>query len=254
MGTLWKSTAPAIMLIALAVAGAPARAQDAGNDYSPQPDVDNGFGPPPGNSGYGNAPGAECNPANYGPAQAMPPECQPQAYCDQYGCPDDFYDMPIWYGPVFYDNVWFTGPVYYRSFHGRRQYWIQGSWHYDAWHGPHPSWWHAARYHVGPAVGRNNIQNHGVGNASAGVRVWRGTQSSTYYDSGSGSYFRRGVSDRAAAPPAAIAHGVSHFNAANVRASFAAQHQAQPIAPRRYYGGGRGFRGARGDSSHGHGR
>ena len=149
MSTSWKSAA--IALIALVLAAPPVRAQDSANPYGAPFSADNGYGPPPGyGSDYSNAP--QCNPANYGPDQVMPPACMPQAYCDQYGCPDDFYDMPIWYGPVFYDNVWVTGPVYYRVWHGLRQYWIHGGWHYDAWIGPRPSWWNAALYHTGPAL------------------------------------------------------------------------------------------------------
>lgn len=151
----------------------------------------------------------------------MPPACLAQAYCDQYGCPDDFYDMPIWYGPVFYNNVWLAGPAYYRDWHGRRQYWILGGWRYDSWRGPHPSWWNASHYHTGPAVGRNYHRHHGDGTA-ASVRVWRGTQASTYYDGGGGQYFRSGSASHEAAA-AAIMRPV---RSVSVQAQQAPRHSA----------------------------
>lgn len=250
MGTLWKSAAVAIALSA-SVATAPASAQDAGNGYGPPPYAANSYGPPPGyGEGYANAPDDVCNPANYGPDQTMPPACQPQAYCDQYGCPDDFYDMPIWYGPVFYDNVWFGGPVYYRDWHGRRQYWIHGGWRYDAWQGPRPLWWNAGHYHTGPALGRNFRRNHGAGSATTSVRVWRGTQASTYYDGRGGRYYGPGFADRETVPQATPARGAGQFSSANQRAigggTFQAQHALQQRAPQRHYSGGQSFRGRSG--------
>ncbi len=229
--TRWKSVAAALALSALAVTTAPSSAQDAGNGYGAPPYADNG---PP------NAPNAECNPANYNPGQAMPTECLTQAYCDQYGCPDDFYDMPIWYGPVFYDNVWFGGPVYYRDWHGRRQYWIHGGWRYDAWQGPRPSWWNAGHYHTGAALGRNFHQNHGAGSATTSVRVWRGTEASTYHDSG-GRYYRSGFAGRETVPLANVARGAGQLNTANLRAigggSVQTQHGLEQRAPQYHYSG-----------------
>jgi hypothetical protein len=95
----------------------------------------------------------------------MPPECYSNeyasGYCDAYGCPDDYYDLPIWYGPVFYGDAWYNGPVYYRDGFGGRQYWIHGGWHSDQWRGPRPSWWTASRYHTGSALGRSWYRSHG---------------------------------------------------------------------------------------------
>jgi hypothetical protein len=46
-------------------------------------------------------------------------------YCDQWGCPDTFWNYPIYYCPVYYRGRWYQGPVYYRNY---RAYtvWIHG--------------------------------------------------------------------------------------------------------------------------------
>ena len=37
-------------------------------------------------------------------------------YCDPvYGCPDDFYDLPLYYGQVYWGDNWYPGPFYYRD-------------------------------------------------------------------------------------------------------------------------------------------
>lgn len=82
-------------------------------------------------------------------------------YCDAFGCPNDYWDLPIYYGPVYFGGSWYDGPVYYRDRHGRRQYWIHGGWHDDEWRGPRPRWWHEGRY--GPALGRQFYRSHGFG-------------------------------------------------------------------------------------------
>jgi hypothetical protein len=163
-----------------------------------------------------------------------------QAYCDQYGCPDDFYDMPIWYGPVFYEGVWFAGPVYYRVTHGQRQYWIHGGWHFDTWRGPHPSWWNAGHYRTGPALGRANYRNHGAGTTATSVRVWRGTQASTYSEGGNGRYYHGGFGGREIAPQANMVQGVSRSNSGNLHAIGGGSLQPHRV-PQYYYGVGRNF-------------
>jgi hypothetical protein len=80
-------------------------------------------------------------------------------YCDQWGCPDDFWDMPLYYGPVFWGGEWYDGPVYYRDWYGRRQFWLHGAWRFDEWRGPHPNWWREGRF--GPALGENFYRNNG---------------------------------------------------------------------------------------------
>ena len=197
MRTSFK-TALAALAFAGAFAAAPASAQSYGpqgpqqsyppENYGPQNDPQN-YGPPQsygpqgnyGPQGYG--PQDNCGPQNYGPDGSYGPPANygpdcgygPDAsyarqggigfsyesggYCDQWGCPDDYWDMPVYYGPVFFGDEWFNGPVYFRDWYGRRQFWIHGGWHFDEWRGPRPSWWHAGR--VGPALGLNFYQSHG---------------------------------------------------------------------------------------------
>src|SRR4051812_5489436 len=82
-------------------------------------------------------------------------------YCDEWGCPDDFWDLPVYYGPVYWGGYWYDGPLYYRDWYGRRQFWIRGAWHFDEWRGAHPSWWRSGR--IGPALGMTYYQSHGFG-------------------------------------------------------------------------------------------
>ena len=79
-------------------------------------------------------------------------------YCDRWGCPDSFWDMPVYYGSVFVDGQWYDGPAYFRDWHGIREYWIHGGWHRDEWRGPHPSWWREGRY--GPSLGMDYYRQH----------------------------------------------------------------------------------------------
>ena len=59
-------------------------------------------------------------PAYYGPAYA----CDP--YYDSY----DPYGCGAYYsGPVFIDGVWFNGPLRWRFWGGRREFWTHGGWH-----------------------------------------------------------------------------------------------------------------------------
>jgi hypothetical protein len=81
-------------------------------------------------------------------------------YCDNFGCPDGYWDQPVWYGPVYYGGGWYQGPVYYRDIGGEHWYWIHGGWHRDEWRGPRPGWWRAD-YRFGPALGFDWYQGHG---------------------------------------------------------------------------------------------
>jgi hypothetical protein len=72
-------------------------------------------------------------------------------YCDSWGCPDAFWNYPIYYCPVFYGGGWYRGPVYYRYSGGRYSYWIHGAWRRDYWSGPRPDWACVDRY--GPPLG-----------------------------------------------------------------------------------------------------
>lgn len=79
-------------------------------------------------------------------------------YCDQWGCPDNFWDMPVYYGAVFFAGQWYDGPVYYRDWRGEREYWIHGQWRRDEWRGPRPGWWRAGRF--GPPLGMDYYRTH----------------------------------------------------------------------------------------------
>jgi hypothetical protein len=73
-------------------------------------------------------------------------------YCDDYGCPDAFWDMPVYYCPVFYHGDWFRGPMYYRQTPRGPQFWVRGGWRYDQWRdGPRPHW--ACTDRFGPSLG-----------------------------------------------------------------------------------------------------
>lgn len=78
-------------------------------------------------------------------------------YCDSYGCPDDYWDRPVYYGSVYYGGAWVNGPFYYRDYGGRRQFWLRGGWRDDGWRGTRPSQYRNFRY--GPALGRDFYRN-----------------------------------------------------------------------------------------------
>jgi len=59
-------------------------------------------------------------------------------YCDSWGCPDYFWNYPIYYCPVYYEGRWYRGPVYYRPYRGGYLYWIHGGWRRDYWRARRP--------------------------------------------------------------------------------------------------------------------
>jgi hypothetical protein len=64
----------------------------------------------------------------YGPPYPYYRYCDPRSYWyDPYRC--DYYDDDYYYGPVFIDGVWINGPVRWRSFGGRREFFWHGGWH-----------------------------------------------------------------------------------------------------------------------------
>ncbi len=104
----------------------------------------------------------------YGPQQ-YGPDPYDQAYagddgsCDPYyGCPDDYYDLPVYDGEVYWDGGWYNGPFFYRDYGGHRQFWVHGGWHYGESRGGH----------FGPALGRDQFRSHGL--AARGGFVNRG--------------------------------------------------------------------------------
>lgn len=91
-------------------------------------------------------------------------------FCDDWGCPRSYWDYPVYYGPVYFHDVWYRGPVYYRVIDGDDWYWVHGGWHRDQWHGPRPAWW--GRYRHGPALGYSFYTSHGFRHDHD--RYWRG--------------------------------------------------------------------------------
>lgn len=92
-------------------------------------------------------------------------------YCDDRGCPDAFWDMPVYYCPVFYHGDWYRGPVYYRHTPDGNQYWIRGQWRFDAWRGPRPAW--ACNDRFGPALGFDYYEKHGFHMRDEWRERWR---------------------------------------------------------------------------------
>jgi len=80
-------------------------------------------------------------------------------YCDQYGCPDDYWDYPVSYCPVYYKGDWYQGPVYYETRGGENWFWVRGAWHRESNFGRRPSWACQDRY--GPPLGLDFYISHG---------------------------------------------------------------------------------------------
>jgi hypothetical protein len=74
----------------------------------------------------------------YGPSDGIGYSYESGGYCDSAGCPDDFWDYPIAYCPVYFDGEWYRGPFYYRYWQGDYYYWIRGDWRLDEWNGDRP--------------------------------------------------------------------------------------------------------------------
>ncbi|HXJ03412.1 MAG TPA: hypothetical protein VNH44_19485 [Micropepsaceae bacterium] len=124
-------------------------------------------------------------------------------YADPYAC--DYYDPPwgyppdycayqIWQQPIYVGGLWYSGPIYYRSYGGERLFWLNGRWRHDEWRGPRPGridWdrnmrWNGPVHRGGDFAGRgrnggsnfagrnwNGGGTRGFGNNYAG-RNWNG--------------------------------------------------------------------------------
>ena len=227
-------------LSALATA---ASAQPYGQDYGddgyygdqgPSPYAQQPYGPPPGYGpqGYG---------APYDDAYADPYAGyygSDYGYCDPYyGCPSDFYDLPLYYGSVFYDGAWLNGPFYWRDYGGQRQFWTHGGWHDGNYRG--------GRF--GPALGRSFYAQHNAAGRSFGRAGNFGGQNfarQSYGRSFSGNAWnnRFGTAtpggnawnNRGGATPGGNAWNNRGFAG---RSSFQAQPQAQSFQGRGNWGG-----------------
>lgn len=105
-------------------------------------------------------------------------------YCDSYGCPDNYWDQPVYYGSIYYGGSWLNGPFYYRDYNGGRQYWARGGWRYDGWRGDRPSQYRNYRY--GPALGRDWNRNDGDGRPGFQGRGGRGPDNDNRPGAGQG--------------------------------------------------------------------
>ncbi|HEY0281450.1 MAG TPA: hypothetical protein VGC27_02375 [Rhizomicrobium sp.] len=92
-------------------------------------------------------------------------------YCDSWGCPDDFWDYPIYYCPVYFRGSWYNGPLYFRQYGGEYWYWIQGNWRRDQWRSMRPNWACLDRY--GPPLGFEYYENNGFRIRSEWRDRWR---------------------------------------------------------------------------------
>ncbi len=80
-------------------------------------------------------------------------------YCDRWGCPDEFWDYPVSYCPVYFDGEWYRGPMYYRYSRSHYYFWIHGGWHSDGWDEGRPDW--ACSNEFGPALSYDWYDSHG---------------------------------------------------------------------------------------------
>jgi hypothetical protein len=94
-----------------------------------------------------------------GPAGGIGFSYESGGYCDRWGCPDDFWDYPVSYCPVYFDGDWYRGPMYYRNWGGRYYFWIHGGWHSDDWDVSRPDW--ACSDEFGPALSYEWYDSHG---------------------------------------------------------------------------------------------
>jgi len=91
-------------------------------------------------------------------------------YCDDYGCPTNYWDDPIYYCPVYYRHRWYRGPVYYTRRGDGTYFWIHHGWRRDEWGGPRPPWACNDRY--GPALDLYFYQSNGFRVRDAWWNSW----------------------------------------------------------------------------------
>jgi hypothetical protein len=106
--------------------------------------------------------------------------------CDYYnppwGYPPDYCAYQVWQEPIYFGGLWYSGPIYYRSFGRERLFWLNGGWRHDEWRGARPSridWsrnmrWNGPVQHRGGFAGGGNFAGR---NASGGANFNRGRTS-----------------------------------------------------------------------------
>jgi hypothetical protein len=148
-------------IVAFGVTGALAAVPASAQSYDPNYDQDEGYYEDEGaypEDAYAQGYGAYDDQTAYDDQYGA-------GYCDEYGCPEDYYDLPVYYGDVFYGGSWLTGPLYYRDWAGSRQFWVHGGWR-SAQH-------RGGRF--GSALGRRWYQqNRGYRNGFTNRNAYRG--------------------------------------------------------------------------------
>ncbi len=117
--------------------------------------------------GFGGPGYAVSDPCDYYDFYSAPPP---------WGLPPDYCDYPVYSEPVFFDGLWYRGPIYYRWNHGQRLFWLHGGWRSDGWRGPRPggiSWQNRGGWNNGFRPGMGGFHG-GVGNWHGGFGGWHG--------------------------------------------------------------------------------
>lgn len=134
MKTIARFAAGAVFLAGVAVIGAtPAAAHTSVG-------ISFGFGVGPGYGYYGPGYGYA-----YGPGYGGD-DCDYYDYYDvppPWGLPPGYCGYPVYYGPVYWGDTWYRGPIYYRWDGDRRLFWLNGGWRHNEWHHryrPHIEW------------------------------------------------------------------------------------------------------------------
>jgi hypothetical protein len=109
--------------------------------------------------------------------------CDYYDYYDEpppWGLPADYCDYPVYFEPVYYDGMWYRGPIYFRWYGGQRLYWLNGGWRRDEWRGGRPDirwedrggWGHRDSGNRG-AYGRDRSYDSSGGRWSGGGHNWQ---------------------------------------------------------------------------------
>lgn len=136
-----------------------------GGSYQSDPYADPGYADP----GYAASdPYAYGDQYAYGDAYADPYACD--YYNPPWGYPPDYCAYQVWQDPIYFGGLWYSGPIYYRSFGGERLYWLNGGWRHDEWRGARPGridWGRNMRW-SGPVQHRGGFAGGGNWNGRGG--------------------------------------------------------------------------------------
>jgi hypothetical protein len=104
----------------------------------------------------------------YGDSYADPYACD--FYNPPWGYPPDYCAYQTWQEPIYYGGLWYSGPIYYRSYGGERLFWLNGGWRHDEWRGARPGridWGRNMRW-SGPVQHRGGFAGGGNWNGRGG--------------------------------------------------------------------------------------